>query len=61
MVNMAGLGLPFLLKEINMGQWDDKFVRAEAKWDSWSMQEYAKSDRVLANIIEDRKFISSPP
>ena len=37
-----------------MGQWDDKFEKAEAKWDSWSMQEYAKSDRVLANIIEDK-------
>ena len=37
-----------------MGQWDDKFTKAEKKWDSWSMQEYAKSDRVIANIIEDK-------
>lgn len=37
-----------------MGQWDDKFKIAESKWNSWSMQEYAQSDRVLANIIEDK-------
>ena len=37
-----------------MGQWDDKFEKAENKWNSWSMQEYAQSDRVLANIIEDK-------
>lgn len=37
-----------------MGQWDDKFVRAERKWDSWRMQEYAQSDRVLPRILEDK-------
>ena len=37
-----------------MGQWDDKFEKAERKWDSWSMQEYAQDDRVLSHIIEDK-------
>ena len=37
-----------------MGQWDDKFERAARKWDSWRMQEYAPSDRVLPLIIEDK-------
>ena len=37
-----------------MGQWDDKFVRAERKWASWRMHEYAQSDRVLSQIIEDK-------
>ncbi len=37
-----------------MGQWDDKFEKAERKWDSWNMQEYAKPDRVLSHIIEDK-------
>lgn len=37
-----------------MGQWDDKFERAERKWESWAMQEYAQQDRVLGKIIEDK-------
>ncbi len=37
-----------------MGQWDDKFEKAERKWDSWNMQEYAKDERVLSHIIEDK-------
>lgn len=37
-----------------MGQWDDKFERAERKWASWRMQEYAQSERVLPLIIEDK-------
>jgi len=37
-----------------MGQWDDKFERAERKWNSWRMQEYAQGDRVLSQIIEDK-------
>ena len=37
-----------------MGQWDDKFERAERKWASWSMQEYAQPDRVLPKILEDK-------
>lgn len=37
-----------------MGQWDDKFEKADKKWDSWNMQEYAQSDRVLSQIIEDK-------
>ena len=37
-----------------MGQWDDKFERAERKWNSWRMQEYAQSERVLTDIIEDK-------
>ncbi len=37
-----------------MGQWDDKFIRAEKKWESWHMQEYAQADRVLSHIIEDK-------
>jgi crotonobetaine/carnitine-CoA ligase len=37
-----------------MGQWDDKFEKAERKWDSWNMQEYAQEDRVLSHIIEDK-------
>ncbi len=37
-----------------MGQWDDKFIKAEKKLESWNMQEYAKQDRVLSSIIEDK-------
>ena len=37
-----------------MGQWDDKFERAERKWASWRMPEYARSDRVIGKIIEDQ-------
>jgi carnitine-CoA ligase len=37
-----------------MGQWDDKFERAERKWASWTMREYAQHDRVLGRIIEDK-------
>ncbi len=37
-----------------MGRWDDKFERAEKKWASWSMQEYAQEDRVLTDIIADK-------
>ena len=37
-----------------MGQWDDKFIKAEKKWESWNMQEYSQSDRVLSQIIEDK-------
>jgi crotonobetaine/carnitine-CoA ligase len=37
-----------------MGQWDDKFERAERKWASWSMQEYPQSDRILPGIIQDK-------
>lgn len=37
-----------------MGQWDDKFRRAEIKWASWKMQEYALADRVLHRILEDK-------
>jgi crotonobetaine/carnitine-CoA ligase len=40
-----------------MGKWDDKFKRAEQKWDSWKMQEYAQHDRVLAKIIEDKALL----
>ncbi|MFT4610576.1 MAG: crotonobetaine/carnitine-CoA ligase, partial [Cellvibrionaceae bacterium] len=34
-----------------MGQWDDKFIKAEKKLQSWNMQEYAQQDRVLSGII----------
>lgn len=37
-----------------MGQWDDKFERAERKWASWKMQEYSQTERVLPRIIEDK-------
>ncbi|HSW18185.1 MAG TPA: AMP-binding protein [Ramlibacter sp.] len=37
-----------------MGNWDDKFARAERKWASWRMQEYALTDRVLHRILEDK-------
>ncbi|WP_028714615.1 AMP-binding protein [Paracoccus sp. J55] len=37
-----------------MGQWDDKFIRAERKWQSWRMQEYALADRVIHRILEDK-------
>ena len=37
-----------------MGRWDDKFERAEKKWASWSMQEYAQEERVLTDIIADK-------
>ena len=37
-----------------MGQWDDKFIKAEKKLQSWNMQEYAQQDRVLSSIIEDK-------
>jgi len=37
-----------------MGQWDDKFERAERRWASWRMQEYAQQERVLTHIIEDK-------
>lgn len=37
-----------------MGQWDDKFEKHAAKWASWNMQEYAKEERVLTDIIEDK-------
>ena len=37
-----------------MGQWDDKFERAERKWASWRMHEYAQPDRVIGRIIEDK-------
>ena len=34
-----------------MGQWDDKFVRAEKKWASWTMHDYSQTERVLSHII----------
>jgi crotonobetaine/carnitine-CoA ligase len=37
-----------------MGRWEDKAERAARKWASWRMQEYAQSDRVLTQIIEDK-------
>ncbi|MBT2793543.1 ATP-dependent acyl-CoA ligase [Paraburkholderia strydomiana] len=37
-----------------MGQWDDKFERAERKWANWTMREYAQSDRVIGRILEDK-------
>ncbi|QHE84172.1 AMP-binding protein [Hydrogenophaga sp. BPS33] len=37
-----------------MGRWDDKFVRAQRKWDHWQMQEHALTDRVLHKILEDK-------
>jgi crotonobetaine/carnitine-CoA ligase len=37
-----------------MGQWDDKFERAAAKWESWQMHDYPQSERVLHKIIEDK-------
>jgi crotonobetaine/carnitine-CoA ligase len=37
-----------------MGQWDDKFERAAAKWESWQMQDYPQDERVLHRIIEDK-------
>jgi crotonobetaine/carnitine-CoA ligase len=37
-----------------MGRWDDKARKAASKWASWRMQEYAQSDRVLSQIIEDK-------
>ncbi|GAA0709301.1 ATP-dependent acyl-CoA ligase [Vreelandella titanicae] len=37
-----------------MGQWDDKFERAERKWATWRMQEYAQTERVLPQILEDK-------
>ncbi len=37
-----------------MGQWDDKFIRAERKWQSWRMQEYALADRITHRILEDK-------
>ena len=37
-----------------MGQWDDKFERAAAKWESWQMQDYPQDERVLHKMIEDK-------
>ena len=37
-----------------MGQWDDKFVKAEKKWESWKMHDYSQTERVLPLIIEDK-------
>lgn len=37
-----------------MGRWDDKFIRAERKWDKWRMQDYALSDRVIHRILQDK-------
>jgi crotonobetaine/carnitine-CoA ligase len=37
-----------------MGQWDDKFERAAAKWESWQMHDYPQNERVLHKIIEDK-------
>ncbi|WP_028205158.1 AMP-binding protein [Paraburkholderia nodosa] len=37
-----------------MGQWDDKFERAARKWASWTMPEYARTDRVIGRILEDK-------
>ncbi len=37
-----------------MGQWDDKFARADKKWNSWTMQDYPQDERVLHQIIEDK-------
>ncbi len=37
-----------------MGQWDDKFDRAAAKWESWQMHDYPQDERVLHKIIEDK-------
>ncbi|MDP6183978.1 MAG: AMP-binding protein, partial [Gammaproteobacteria bacterium] len=37
-----------------MGQWDDKFERAAKKWESWRMQEYARNERVLTDIVADK-------
>ncbi|HSV83139.1 MAG TPA: ATP-dependent acyl-CoA ligase [Ramlibacter sp.] len=39
---------------MKMGQWDDKFARAERKWASWRPREYAQADRVLHRIVEDK-------
>ncbi|HIF09989.1 MAG TPA: ATP-dependent acyl-CoA ligase [Sneathiellales bacterium] len=37
-----------------MGQWDDKFERAQKKWESWHMHDYPQQERVLSSIIEDK-------
>jgi crotonobetaine/carnitine-CoA ligase len=37
-----------------MGQWDDKFERAERRWAEWTMHDYAQSDRVIGRILEDK-------
>ena len=37
-----------------MGEWDDKFDRAERRWQTWNMQEYPLHERVLHRIIEDK-------
>lgn len=36
------------------GRWDDKFIRAARKWQSWTMQDYALDDRVIHKILEDK-------
>lgn len=36
------------------GRWDDKFTRADRKWQNWSMQDYALEDRIIHNILEDK-------
>lgn len=38
-----------------MGQWDDKFERAERKCASWTMGEYAQHDRVLGGSSKTRR------
>ncbi|SOE87499.1 Acyl-CoA synthetase (AMP-forming)/AMP-acid ligase II [Burkholderia sp. YR290] len=37
-----------------MGQWDDKFERAERRWANWTMQAYAQTERVIGHIVEDK-------
>lgn len=41
-------------RKVTMGRWDDKFEKAARKWETWTMQEYAKPDRVLSKIIADK-------
>ncbi len=37
-----------------MGRWDDKFEKAERRWNERSMQEYPLTERTLPQILEDK-------
>lgn len=37
-----------------MGDWDDKFERADRKWQSWRMQDYTGPERTLPGIVTDK-------
>ncbi|MCB1668231.1 MAG: ATP-dependent acyl-CoA ligase [Porticoccaceae bacterium] len=37
-----------------MGAWDDKFVNAESKWQSWQMKKHATEEKILTRIVQEK-------